>query len=129
MNETIDTSVQPAMFAIGHCEACGTYTYPPQAYGCRQCGAALLRPVSPPAPAVLRNYVTLYTALTPELDVPCVIGEVELAPGVVEEALIHVADESELCLGQQMEPQAYKDSKDQWRWRFVPVVGGVGDKA
>lgn len=129
MNETIDASVQPPVFAIGHCEACDTYTYPPQAYGCRRCGAALLHPVSPPTPAILRNYVTLHTALTPELEVPCVIGEVELAPGVVEEALIDARDEAGLSLGQQMLPQAYKDRNDQWRWRFVPVVEGRRDKA
>lgn len=129
MNETIDTSMRPPVFAIGHCDACGTYTYPPQAYGCRRCGAALLHPVSPPAPAVLRNYVTLHAALTPELEVPCVIGEIELAPGVVEEALIHVADETQLSLGQQMAPEAYQDGKDQWRWRFVPAIDGMEDKA
>ncbi|MHA7602221.1 Zn-ribbon domain-containing OB-fold protein [Alicycliphilus sp. T452] len=129
MNETIDSSASPPAFAIGHCEECGTYTYPPQAYGCRRCGAALLQPVAPPVPAILQNYVTLHTVLTPELDVPCVIGEVQLAPGVIEEALIHVADEAELSLGQQMAPQAYKDKKDQWRWCFVPVIGGSGDQA
>ena len=129
MNETIDASAQPPMFAIGHCEVCETYTYPPQAYGCRCCGAALLHPVSPPAPVILRNYVTLYTALTADLNVPCVIGEIELAPGVVEEALIHISDEAELRLGQKMTPQAYKDRNDQWRWRFVPAGDDAGDQA
>jgi|GEM_PF-2450130 len=128
MNETIDASVRPPMFVIGHCEVCGTYTYPPQAYGCRRCGAALLHRVSPPAPAILRNYVTVHAALTPELAVPCVIGEIELAPGVIEEALIHVSDEAQLRLEQQMVPEAYKDGNDQWRWRFVPTTGGMGDK-
>ena len=60
---------------------------------------------------------------------PCVIGEVRLAPGVIEEALIGVADEAELSLGQALIPQAYKDQKQQWRWRFVPAVGEIGGLA
>lgn len=89
----------------------------------------MLQSVKPPVPLILQNYVTLHAALTPELDVPCVIGEVQLAPGVIEEALIHVADEAELSLGQQVVPQAYKDKRNQWRWRFVSAIGSLGDKA
>ncbi len=129
MNETSSPSASPPTFAIGHCDACGAYTYPPQAYGCRRCGAAGLRAVALPVQATLQNFVTLYTELTPELEVPCVIGEVRLAPGVIEEALIGVAGEVELNLGQALEPQAYQDQKQQWRWRFVPAVAEMGGQA
>ncbi len=117
-----DTST-PAL-RLARCAACGGYTYPPEAYGCRVCGASgdRLQPVPPPGAVYLRNFVTLHSELAPGLKVPCVIGEVELAPGVVEEALIDVADESALRLDMPLQAVAQAEAGAA-RFAFRPAGG------
>ena len=74
---------------LARCGHCGGYSYPAGVYGCRVCGRAdALAAVPLPGTPVLKNFVTVHAALAPGLPVPCVVGEVELAPGLVEEALI-----------------------------------------
>lgn len=124
--DAIETS-STAGLRLAHCAACGGYTYPPTAYGCRVCGAAgeRLDAVPPPGALHLRNFVTLHAELVPGLPVPCVIGEVELAPGVVEEALIDVADEAALRLDMPLEAVAAADEGAAARWRFRPADGAA----
>jgi hypothetical protein len=106
---------------LARCTDCGAHTFPADAYGCRRCGAAHARLAKEPCTrAVLRNAITVHAELTPGLPVPCVIGEVELAPGVIEEALIGVPDEAALTLGMTLYPQAETDAAGKLRWRFVP---------
>ena len=106
---------------IAHCAACGAHSFPAEVHGCRACGAPRERLQAVPcARATLRNAVTVHAELIPGLAVPCVIGEVELAPGVIEEALIGVRDESELTLGMALTPQADTEADGRLRWRFVP---------
>lgn len=112
---------------LAHCANCGSYTFPADAPACRRCGAPgdqlEVRPL--PAPPRLRNAITLYAQLHPELTAPCVIGEVELAPGVYEEALIDVADESAAPLGTALQPMPYHLEGGRVQWRFMPVQGGA----
>lgn len=112
---------------LAHCAACGTYTFPPNAPACRRCGMPgerlEIRPL--PAPPRLRNAITLHTQLHPELKAPCVIGEVELAPGVYEEALIDVADEDAAPLGAALEAMAHRLEDGRLQWRFIRVQGGA----
>jgi uncharacterized OB-fold protein len=107
---------------LAHCKLCGTYTFPPNAYGCRECGAdgEHLARVPSPATPVLRNFITLHGDVAPGLTPPVVVGEVELAPGVVEEVLIAVADESLLALGMPMEAIGADPHDDQRGLRFRP---------
>jgi len=109
---------------LAHCRACGAYTFPADAYGCRRCGRDdTLSAVPLPAPALLRNAVMLHSALAPGLPVPCVIGEVELAPGVVEEALIGVDEAATLSLGMALRAAPRVDADGQRiGWQFVPVA-------
>lgn len=109
---------------LARCGRCGGHTYPAHAYACRNCGAPAeqLRPVACDS-ATLRNAVTVHAELAPGLPVPCVVGEVELAPGVIEEALIGVASESELTLGMRLRPVAGTDTAGKPQWRFVPAEG------
>ena len=110
---------------LAHCTECGAWTFPADAHGCRRCGAApeRLRSEPCPGPPRLRNAITLHAALHPDLPAPCVIGEVELAPGVVEEAVIDVADEARVEPGMALEAVAEALPTGGWRWRFVPQGG------
>lgn len=107
---------------LAHCLHCGSYTFPAAAYGCRACGAGADRLQAVPCPAVprLRNAVTVHTELAPGLPVPCVIGEIELAPGVIEEALIDAESEAQLTLGMALRPRAQVDATGKRQWCFVP---------
>lgn len=124
-----DTPLMPAWGVdhlatlLAHCRLCGTHTFPSNAWGCRACGAdpSHLEKVPMPQPPVLRNFITLHGDVAPGLKPPVVIGEVELAPGVVEEALIAVADEAELRLDMPMEPIGADPADTQRGLRFRPV--------
>jgi hypothetical protein len=98
-------SASPA-FDLAHCTVCDTWTFPANAPGCRQCGAppAQLRTRPCPTPLRLLNFITEHAPLAPGLAVPAVIGEVALAPGLVEEARIDVADEGALTPGMPLVP-------------------------
>lgn len=109
---------------IGHCPACGSYTFPANSWGCRRCGQAL-EAVPLPKPAKLINFVTLHAEIAPGLPVPCVIGELEIAPGVVEEALIDVRDESQLALGMTMQAVPRAAEQGAATWGFRPMDGAA----
>lgn len=113
---------------LGHCQACGAWNYPAESWGCRVCGAPAesLRSEPLPGPAILRNAVTVHAELAPGLPVPCVVGEIELAPGLIEEALLDVADESAVALGAVVEPRHLGEAGGASPWRFVPVGAGGG---
>lgn len=117
------SSNEPPVLLLGHCQACGAWNFPAESWGCRACGAAQekLRAAPLPGPAILRNAVTVHAELTPGLPVPCVVGEIELAPGVVEEALLQVASEAELALGTEVRPVHLGEAGGASPWRFVPV--------
>jgi len=107
---------------LAHCADCGAHSFPARVYGCRVCGAPRERLNAVPCTqAVLRNMVTVHAELVPGLPVPCVIGEVELAPGVIEEALIGARDETTLQLGMALTPVAERAADGASRWRFVPA--------
>lgn len=106
---------------LAHCRQCGTYTFPSNAWGCRQCGADTLDKVPMPQTPVLRNFITLHGDVVPGLTPPVVVGEVEIAPGVVEEALIAVAGESQLTLDMPMEAVGADPADTQRGLRFRPL--------
>ena len=105
---------------LAHCRQCGTYTFPSNAWGCRQCGADTLAKVPMPQTPVLRNFITLHGDVVPGLTPPVVVGEVEIAPGVVEEALIAVDDESTLRIDMPMEAVGADPADTQRGLRFQP---------
>jgi uncharacterized OB-fold protein len=123
------TDLNPEQLQLAHCPACGAYTFPATAPGCRVCGAAphTLRAQPLPGTPLLHNYVTVHAALAPGLPVPCVVGEVQLAPGVVEEALIAVADETALRPGMALAAVRVPASAEGGPagWQFVPLNSGV----
>ena len=107
---------------LAHCRQCGTYTFPPNAWGCRGCGAgnAILDKVPMPATPVLRNFITIHGDVAPGLTPPVVVGEVEIAPGVIEEALIAVDDEAKLTLDMPMEAIGADPAEPGRGLRFRP---------
>lgn len=121
------SSPETPRLMLGHCQACGAWNFPAESWGCRACGAPQTqlqaRPL--PGPAILRNAVTVHAELAPGLPVPCVIGEIELAPGVVEEALLQVAGEADAPLGAVVEPLHLGEVGGASPWRFVPMRGST----
>jgi uncharacterized OB-fold protein len=107
---------------LAHCGRCGTYTFPSNAWGCRACGADPSQLTPSPMPQVprLRNFVTIHGDLSPNLKPPAVVGEVELAPGVVEEALLAVGDESLLSLDMELQVIGTDETPLQ-ELRFAPL--------
>lgn len=118
------TDPLPDTLTLAHCDACGSYTFPSHVYACRRCGAPREQLQSRPCPQVprLRNAVTLHTQLHPDLPAPCLIGEVELASGVVEEAVLDLPDESAAVLGMPLAAVASRQDDGTVRWRFAPLA-------
>jgi uncharacterized OB-fold protein len=117
-----------AVLELARCTVCGGTSFPAQVPGCRHCGAATaqLRAEACGASARLINFVTVHSSLAPGLKVPAVIGEVALAPDLVEEALVDVADESVLTLGMALTAcwQAGADGASG-HWVFRPLDAEV----
>ena len=117
-----------AILELARCTVCGGTSFPAQVPGCRHCGAppAQLRAEACAAPVRLLNFVTVHSPLAPGLKVPAVIGEVELAPGLVEEARIDVPDENELALGMALAPVWQAGTEGAaGSWAFRPVDAEV----
>ncbi|WP_155403737.1 zinc ribbon domain-containing protein [Variovorax paradoxus] len=113
---------------LARCNACGGTSFPAEVPGCRHCGAAKaqLRPEACAVPMRLLNFATVYSPLAPGLEVPAVIGEVELAPGLVEEARIDVPDETVLALGMALAPVWQTAAADvPGNWVFRPLAREV----
>jgi uncharacterized OB-fold protein len=113
-----------ATLELARCIACGGTSFPAQVPGCRHCGAppTQLSAEACATPVYLLNFVTVHSPLAPGLKVPAVIGEVMLAPGLVEEARIDVADESALTLGMALAPVWQGGADDApGSWVFRPL--------
>lgn len=121
--------------AIGllRCGSCAALTYPASAYGCHRCGMPRAggEEVAIPARGVLLNWVTVYVDVVPGLKAPYIVGEVQLAPGVIEEVLIDAGSETELEMGQILVAAEYDAGRNgagnEAALRFVPqrVAEGV----
>lgn len=92
----------PALYRLGddgaprlllaRCRACEALTFPANAYGCSRCGAPDLETIEREAAGTLVACVTLHADLIAGLPAPQVVGDVELAPGIIEEVLIGGAE-------------------------------------
>jgi len=107
---------------LARCSRCGHHSFPSAIYSCSHCGAeaAALQAITPPNAPRLLNFVTVHAELAPGLPVPCVIGEVQLAPDLVEEALIEAVSEEALQSGMALQARAI-ESGATVSWRFVPA--------
>ncbi len=73
---------------FSECSACGAATLGEGVYGCRVCGSDSLRTQVRAGEGRLLACVEIKAAIVPGLSMPQAVGEIELAPGVVEEALL-----------------------------------------
>ncbi len=109
------------------CGACGGLSFPHAPYGCPLCGAAPERVAEEELSgrARLLEFITIHTPVAPGLKPPVVVGEAEIAPGIVEEIELGV-QEDRLTLGMEVQAVPVEIGKDGARVaaiRFVPAEG------
>lgn len=109
------------------CGDCGELSFPVVNYGCPQCGAAPERCTeeSLSGAATLLEFITIHGQVAPGIAPPIVVGEAELAPGLVEEVVLGVPEE-ELALGMRLQavPVEIRRGDDTLiACRFVPKEG------
>lgn len=111
----------------GRCADCGGLSFPLTRYGCPKCGAEP-EAVSEEAldgTATLLTFLTLHTKLTPTLPVPLVVGEAEIAPGMIEEIML-LGDEDQYRDGMTVRAVPVEITKGDATviaCRFAPAEG------
>lgn len=130
---------QPTLYALAEdgyslnffyvqCDACRGLSFPANVPGCMHCGDALhsAKKVSLPGSGELLEYVTLQVPLLPGMQVPSVVGDVRIQPGIVEEVVIEVSDEAALRPGMPLKAVAKINEADGvYACRFVPADQGA----
>jgi len=85
---------------FARCTACDAPSFPHSPYGCPRCGAPAdaLREEFRDGRATLLGFVTLHARLAPGIEPPQVVGEAEIAPGLIEEVML-AGDETDFTDG------------------------------
>lgn len=114
------------LLRASRCRACGGLMFPRALHGCRACGATLDQTEEEmlSGDATLISFVTVYQKLGPGLEPPFVVGEAEIAEGMVEEIMIDAPEEA-LSVGMRLvaAPRAItRDGAELITCRFVPVA-------
>lgn len=135
MNTTSLQSALPTLFELTpdgrtlrfffkRCLSCAQLSFPATSPGCVHCGSEIdSAPLEThPGEGVLQEHVTIHIALSPGMTTPLTVGEIEIAPNIVKEAVIGTASDSELRPGMKMQAIANMD-EDNSRYTcvFVPV--------
>lgn len=96
------------------CRDCDAISFPATVYGCRRCGAdrGALDPVELSGAGTLKNFVTIHRDVMPGFAPPAIVGEVEIAPGVVEEVHLVETDEARLARGATVRAVAVAVARD-----------------
>ena|SRR5690606_551550 len=107
------------------CGACRALTFPSNAYGCRNCGAPSEQGSVTRRPGVgtLHNALTVHQNLEPTLKAPYVVGEIEIADGIIEEGVLAVDAESAVAPGMTVRAVAAPHPTDAGLFvcRFAPM--------
>jgi len=110
-------------FIYASCNSCRRLTFPANAPGCSHCGLSIetAEKLTREGIGTLMEFVTVHVALTPDMEVPCIIGDILLEDGIIEEGVISVHDESTLKLGMSLKAVAspLQDEK-LYACRFTP---------
>ena len=111
----------------GPCGQCGELSFPLTLYGCPRCGAEpeQVTEEAMDGTARLLTFLTLHTKLTPTLPVPLVVGEAEIAPGMIEEIML-VGDEDQYADDMMVQAVPVEITKGDTKviaCRFAPVEG------
>lgn len=115
-------------FFFAQCSACQGLSFPANAPGCMHCGEPLstAQRVSRPGGGELLEFVTLHVPLLPGMAAPSIAGDIRIAPGVVEEGVMAVADEAALRHGMVVRAIAdWKPEEGVYDCRFVPAKEGA----
>lgn len=74
----------------GRCDDCGELSFPLTGYGCPRCGAEpeKVHEEAMDGRATLLTFLTIHTKLVPTLMPPLVVGEAEIAPGLIDEIML-----------------------------------------
>ncbi|UUC96738.1 hypothetical protein [Comamonas sp. C11] len=113
-------------FWFKRCPECSALSFPPGLPSCAACGLSLdaVPNQAHEAPCILREFVTLHVPLVPGIATPVVLGDIEIAPGVVRQGVLAVDSEAQLTLGQQVEPVfSPGDGVTSARCVFRPMQG------
>lgn len=111
----------------GHCAACGEHHFPASPFGCPLCGVAAdnVTNVIRPSEAKLLSALTLHAKIDPAIRPPCVIGEAEIAFGLIAEVMLE-GEESDFHAGMTITaigvPVEQNDAT-VLACRFVPAEG------
>jgi uncharacterized OB-fold protein len=91
-------------FIYASCNSCKRLTFPANAPGCMHCGLSIdtAEKLTRKGIGTLMEFVTVHVPLTPDMEVPCIIGDILLEDGIIEEVVISVHDESTLALGMSL---------------------------
>ena len=111
------------------CRECTATSFPATVHGCRRCGAdtSALEAVELGGAGILKNFVTLHRDVMAGFPPPAIIGEVEIAPGVVEEVHLLETDEALLARGaivQAVPVEIGRDGARQLACRFTMAGAG-----
>ncbi len=103
------------------CENCGMTLFPPQEYGCENCGGSpeKLKSVELKGYGKLMCFATVYKHFSPIIETPFVMGSIQLEEGPVIEAVIQCKDDSVLSVGTKMKAVLVDSEKDQNDTVFV----------
>lgn len=106
---------------FGKCAACGGLSFPANAYGCATCGEPDLETIAVPGCGKLLAFTTLYAPPLPSIELPQGVGEIEIADGIVEEAMVD-AHGVEMTPGLELiaMPKPTKDDPEKFDLVFVP---------
>jgi uncharacterized OB-fold protein len=110
-------------FWFAQCPQCARLSFPANVPGCAQCGQPLTEAdrVARPGGGELLECVTLHTALAPGLAAPCVVADIRIAEGVVQEGVLAAADDAGLRPGMSLKAIAQPmASGERFDCRFVP---------
>jgi uncharacterized OB-fold protein len=115
-------------FFFAQCGACGGLSFPANAPGCMHCGDPLsaAQRVTRPGGGELLEFVTLHVPLLPGMAAPSIAGDIRIAPGIVEEGVVAVANDGVLKHGMALRAVAQvKPDDGVYACRFVPVEEGA----
>lgn len=111
----------------GRCAACKELSFPLTRYGCPKCGAESdqVSEEVMDGRAQLLTFLTIHTKLIPGMAPPVVVGEAEIAPGMIEEIMLDGTEEqySDGMMLQAVPVEITKGEATMIACRFVPAEG------
>ncbi|MCC5969201.1 MAG: hypothetical protein JJU15_04575 [Pararhodobacter sp.] len=112
------------LLRAARCSRCGGLSFPAANYGCPLCGAGpeCCSEEALSGEARLLEFITIHGKVAPGITPPIVVGEAELAPGIIEEIELAVPEEA---LTLDMIVQAVpipieRDEESVLACRFIP---------